>query len=74
MPRLPQVSGREAVAVFRRAGWVLSRTHGSHHILRNPDTGQHLSVPGHDTLKPGLLTDLIKRAGLTVEEFIGLLK
>jgi len=59
---------------FRRAGWVLSRVHGSHQILRHPETVQHLSVPGHDTIKTGLLADLIKRAGLTVEEFVKLLK
>lgn len=74
MPRLPRVSGREAIAAFRRAGWTFSRMHGSHHILRHPETGQHLSVPGHDTLKTGLLADLLKRAGLTVEEFVALLK
>lgn len=74
MPKLPRVSGKAAVAAFRRAGWMLSRMHGSHHILRHPSTGQHLSVPGHDTLKTGLLADLIKRAGLTAEEFIELLK
>jgi predicted RNA binding protein YcfA (HicA-like mRNA interferase family) len=74
MPRLPRISGQEAVAAFRRAGWVLSRMHGSHQILRHPETGQHLSVPGHDTLKPGLLADLIKRAELTVDEFVDLLR
>lgn len=74
MPRLPRLSGREAVAAFRQAGWELSRINGSHHILRHPENRQHLSVPGHDTLKTGLLADLIKRSGLTVEEFTRLLK
>lgn len=70
MPRVPRIPGREARRAFVRAGWVHVRTHGSHFILRHPANGQHLSVPDHDLLKPGLLADLIKRAGMTLEEFI----
>ncbi|MCE5241244.1 type II toxin-antitoxin system HicA family toxin [bacterium] len=70
MPRLPRISGRKARAVFERAGYRHVRTQGSHFILRHPQTGQHLSVPDHDLLKPGLLSALVKRADMTVEEFI----
>jgi len=70
VPRVPRISGRKARAAFERAGWVLSRIHGSHFIMRHPDKRQHLSIPDHRTLKPGLLQDLIKRAGMTIEEFI----
>jgi predicted RNA binding protein YcfA (HicA-like mRNA interferase family) len=73
MPKLRRTSGRKARAAFEKAGYLHVRTNGSHFILRHPETGRHLSVPDHDTLKPGLLSDLIKRAGLTVEEFISYL-
>ena len=33
MGRLAGISGREAVAAFRRAGWDLARQKGSHAIL-----------------------------------------
>ncbi|HEY4720243.1 MAG TPA: hypothetical protein VII92_00235 [Anaerolineae bacterium] len=35
--------------------------------------GQKLSIPLHDELGPGLLRDQIRKAGLTIEEFVKLL-
>ena len=72
-PRLPTVSGREAVSAFQRAGWVVKRQKGSHIILRHPVERYTLSVPLHSSLKRGTLRSLIRRAGMTVEEFISLL-
>lgn len=72
-PRLPRVSGREAVSAFERAGWVVQRQSGSHVILRHPVQRYNLSIPLHPSLKPGTLRSLIRKAGMTVEEFIALL-
>lgn len=33
----------------------------------------YISVPNHQTVKPGTLHSLIQRAGLTVDEFVALL-
>jgi predicted RNA binding protein YcfA (HicA-like mRNA interferase family) len=73
MPKLPRVSGREAVRVFQRAGWDVARQRGSHVVLTKSGTIYTLSVPQHPILGPGLLSDLLRKAGLTVEEFIDLL-
>ena len=35
--------------------------------------GRHLSIPDHKELDRGTLRGLIKGAGITVEEFVGLL-
>jgi predicted RNA binding protein YcfA (HicA-like mRNA interferase family) len=69
LPELPVVSGREAVAVFRRAGWELRRQAGSHMILTRAGSMVSLSVPDHRELAAGTLRKLIRSAGLTVEEF-----
>jgi len=45
MPRLPVISGREAVAVFRRAGFEVKRQQGSHIILSKAGFSETLSVP-----------------------------
>ena len=74
MPPLPQVPGREAVAAFERAGFVVSRTRGSHIVLVKAGWPQTLSVPDHRRLRPGTLRALIRQAGLDVAAFVELLR
>ena len=73
MPKLPIISGIEAIKAFSKAGWTPQRQVGSHVVLRKEGSKVTLSVPKHRELKPGLLRNLIKAAGLTVEEFEKLL-
>lgn len=73
MPRLPVVTGDDAIRAFQRVGFHLDHWHGSHGVLYHED-GRHLSVPGgRKELKPGMLRNLIRLAGLTVDEFVELL-
>ncbi len=73
MPGLPVVSGREAARAFTKIGFVFDHQIGSHLIYYHP-SGRHLSIPGHRELKRGLLRKLIRDAGISVEDFIALLK
>ena len=75
-PKLPVVSGREAVKAFERIGYQVVRQRGSHIRLRDESDPDHLplTVPDHRTLKPGLLRKLLRDADLTVGEFVDLLK
>ncbi len=73
MSKLPIISGIEAIKAFSRSCWIPHRQVGSHVVLRKEGSKVTLSVPKHKELKPGLLRDLIKAAGLTVEEFEKLL-
>jgi predicted RNA binding protein YcfA (HicA-like mRNA interferase family) len=69
MPRLPVLSGADAVKAFRRAGWQVDRQRGSHVIMLRAGHIASLSVPQHRELAPGTLRALIRAAGMTVEEF-----
>jgi predicted RNA binding protein YcfA (HicA-like mRNA interferase family) len=72
---LPRISGREAVTVFRRLGYEIDRQRGSHVILRQPQPpNRRLTVPDHRELAKGTLRALIREAGITVEEFVSLLR
>jgi predicted RNA binding protein YcfA (HicA-like mRNA interferase family) len=73
MPKLPRISGRKAVRAFERAGWEVARQRGSHAVLTKPGSIYTLSIPLHRVMGPGLLRDQIRKAGLTIEEFIELL-
>jgi predicted RNA binding protein YcfA (HicA-like mRNA interferase family) len=69
MGRLSNISGMEAVNIFERFGYVLDRQTGSHMILWH-DSKPTLSIPNHRELAPGLLRNLIRQAGITVDEFL----
>ena len=71
MPKLPVISGAEAVKAFERAGWRQDRQRGSHVIMLKPGHIASLSIPQHRELAPGTLRSLIRAAGMTVEEFVG---
>jgi predicted RNA binding protein YcfA (HicA-like mRNA interferase family) len=73
VPKLPAVSGRQAAAAFGRAGFTVARRRGDHIIMTKPGHPATLSVPDHAGLRPGTLRALIRKAGLTVEEFVALL-
>jgi predicted RNA binding protein YcfA (HicA-like mRNA interferase family) len=66
---LSNISGKEAVKVFQKFGYVLDHQTGSHMILYH-ESRPTLSIPNHKELAPGLLRGLIKKSGLTVEEFL----
>lgn len=74
--RLPAVSGRRVVRALTRAGFIVDRIVGSHHVLVHPDNpARVVTVPCHSSrdLKPGTLRAIIRQAGLTVKEFNELL-
>jgi predicted RNA binding protein YcfA (HicA-like mRNA interferase family) len=73
MARLPVISGAKAVRAFEKAGWRKDRQRGSHVVMLKSDRNVSLSIPQHRELAPGTLRALIRLAGMTVEEFAGLL-
>ncbi len=70
-PKLPVVSGAEAVRAFERLGFAVVRQRGSHIILRCGASG--CVVPNHRELKTGTLTGILKQAGVSADEFIAAL-
>ena len=70
MPKLPQLSGREAVRIFQFFGWEIARQRGSHIILVKEGQNATLSVPDHKAVAQGTLRGLVRSAGLRVEEFV----
>lgn len=59
---------------LERAGWIFRRQKGSHMILTRSGSLVSLSIPDHRELAPGTLRKLIRLSGLTVEQFLELLR
>jgi len=66
---LSNISGIKAVNAFKRFGYVVDHQTGSHIILYH-ESRPTLSVPNHKELTPGLPRSLIRKSGLTVDEFL----
>ncbi|MFY4727765.1 type II toxin-antitoxin system HicA family toxin [Nitrospira sp. BLG_2] len=67
------ISGKETVKAFRKAGWEQIGQVGSHVVMVKADVRVNLSIPQHKELSVGTLQALIRNVGLTVEEFLSLL-
>lgn len=74
MPRLPVCSGEEAIRAFEKAGWQVDRRRGSHVSMFKEGMPVVLTIPLHKELDRGLLRSQIRKSGLTVKQFIQLLK
>ncbi|MEK7874539.1 MAG: type II toxin-antitoxin system HicA family toxin [Chloroflexota bacterium] len=74
MAELPVTSGREAARVFERIGWRIARRESSHIVMTKSGSMLTLSIPDHRELDRGLLRSQIRKAGITVDKFVELLK
>ncbi len=65
---LPSLKSKQVIKALKKMGFVFFRQKGSHKIFVKDDL--LVVVPGHSTdLKKGTLRNIIKGAGITVEEF-----
>lgn len=66
---LSNLSGKNAVKIFEQFGYSVDHQTGSHIILFH-QSRPTLSIPNHKELAPGLLRGLIRKSGISLEEFI----
>lgn len=72
MSGLHNLKPDKVVKAFERAGWINKGQRGSHVKLTKEGNLNILSIPVHKgkPVKKGLLMDQIKKAGLTVDDFL----
>jgi predicted RNA binding protein YcfA (HicA-like mRNA interferase family) len=68
MPKLPRISGAEAITVFESLGFSVVRHKGNHVVLRKRNVG--CVVPLHKELAVGTLRSALKQAQVIVEDFL----
>lgn len=71
MGKFGGISGRDAIRRFEKIGYRVVRQRGSHVRLHHLDASHRppLTIPLQKELKIGLLQQLIKDAGLSVNDF-----
>lgn len=73
MPKLTNISGRDAVKTFLKFGYQHVHTSGDHAILQKKNAPT-LSIPLHKEVAQFLLKAQIKRASISQVEFLKALK
>ena len=68
MPKLPHISGAEAIRALQRLGFEKLRQSGSHVVMRRATKG--CVVPLHADLKVGTLAGLLRQADISIEAFL----
>lgn len=66
------LKAEDVIRAFERAGGLRRSGKGDHINLKMPN-GQLVTIPTSGDVKTGLLQAAIRKAGLTVEEFVGFL-
>jgi predicted RNA binding protein YcfA (HicA-like mRNA interferase family) len=74
MSKHPIPTGKQLIRALGKTGFIVTRSHGSHHFLRHPD-GRTTTVPVHgkETLGPGLLGKILRDTELSREDLSALL-
>jgi predicted RNA binding protein YcfA (HicA-like mRNA interferase family) len=64
------ISGKQLAKLLKKNGWSSLRVQGSHHIYGKAGSPVRISVPihGNKSLKIGLLTFLLKMAGISEDQ------
>lgn len=75
MAKLPVVKARELLAALKRMGFIVHHQRGSHVQMKHSD-GRRITVPVHANkdIRRGTLRAIISDLGISVEEFVELLK
>jgi predicted RNA binding protein YcfA (HicA-like mRNA interferase family) len=75
MPKLPRISGKQAIKAFEKLGFVLKRQKGSHVVLRKEGSLGSVGcvIPLHRDLALGTLRAALRQSKVTDIEFLAVL-
>ena len=72
MPKLPRISGAEAIRVLKKLGFTQVRQRGSHVVLKKQTESGALGcvVPLHSELATGTLRGILNQAHIDPDTFL----
>jgi predicted RNA binding protein YcfA (HicA-like mRNA interferase family) len=73
--KITPLKAAKLVRIFMKTGYEVSWQTGSHIVMRHPDRSLNLVIPSHkgQDVQPEIIRSLIKKAGLSKDEFLELL-
>lgn len=72
MPKMPRISGQEAIRALECLGFVQVRQRGSHVVLKKQtsDGAVGCTIPLSRQLAIGTLSGILRQSKVTLEEFL----
>ncbi len=61
-------SGKRVVRALRRIGYIIDHQRGDHVFMHNLEKNISVIIPLHKEIKKGTLNNIIKKAGITIDE------
>lgn len=61
------MNGKQIIKILKAHGWTLTRTNGSHHMMKKGGVSVPVPVHGATDLKIGLLKDIEKQTGVKLK-------
>jgi len=61
-------SGKQIVKALRRIGFIVDHQKGSHIFMHNLEKNSSVIVPNHKEIRKGTLNNIIKKAGVSIDE------
>jgi len=73
MTKLPSITGKELIALLKKAGFFIERQKGSHIFVKHED-GRATVIPVHsgETIGPGLLSKILRDVEMSKEDLLKL--
>jgi predicted RNA binding protein YcfA (HicA-like mRNA interferase family) len=72
LTKVPSLNYPDVTRAFERAGWELIRQKGSHMIFAHGR--RKIVIPAHKPIKRSTLARILKQAGISIDEFLDLLR
>ncbi len=61
-------SAKELIKALRRLGFIVDHQRGSHIFMHNLEQNKSVVVPNHKEIRKGTLNNIIKKAGISIDE------
>jgi len=74
MPRLTPQPYQILVRIFRKAGFSIKRTHGSHILMSKPGVNRPVVIPKYDEVDVDIIKSNLRTAQMSREEYFKLLE
>ena len=72
MPKYPELPPARIIAALQKLGFYVRRQRGGHVIMRRDDPFAQTVVPYHSRVKPLILMEILRQAGVGLDEFLKL--
>jgi predicted RNA binding protein YcfA (HicA-like mRNA interferase family) len=72
VPKYRELPPERVIAALQKLGFYARRQRGSHVIMRRDDPFAQRVVPRHARVKPIILMEILRQAGVSLEAFLKL--